>query len=537
MTQHRGDLVLTGGTVWLGAEARTHSVAVRDGVLIALGDAAAALAPTADEVVDLEGGLLLPAYSDGHCHPPQGGLELAGPLISALDSVEAIVAEVGRFAAEHPELEWIRGGSYDPALVPGGRFEAAWLDAVVPDRPVALHAHDYHTLWCNSAALAAAGIDEGTPDPELGELDRYEDGRPTGVLREWQAVDLVLDVAPEWTLEQRVVALRAACTSFSSFGVTWMQDAWVELGWHQAYLELLRRDELTVRCDLASLVRPEDWRSASDSYVAQRADVEAAGAPEMLAAHALKYFADGVIESGTGAMLDPYVDSHDHGMAVWEPAELTSAVVHYDALGFQTHIHAIGDAAVRHALDAIEAAIVANPAWDRRPVITHVQLADPADLPRFALLGVTAALQTYWAQPDPLQVALTAPRLGPERTDRQYPVKTLHDLGTPISIASDWPVSTNDPLEALVVAATRQTAEGLPEGGWVPSERLPLADGLTAATAGGARQGFTDGFRGSITLGKVADLVWYDRDLTLLPIERVNDAVVRGTWLAGRRVH
>ncbi len=318
--------------------------------------------------------------------------------------------------------------------------------------------------------------------------------------------------------------------------MTWVQDAWVELGWHEAYLELLRRDELTVRADLATLVRPEHWREHADAICAQRAAVQAAGAPERLTAHALKYFADGVIESGTGAMLEPYAGTHDHGMAVWDPAELTQAVMHFDALGFQTHVHAIGDAAVRTALDAIEAAIRTNAAWDRRPVITHLQLADPADLPRFAELGVVACVQPFWAQRDAVMDRLTAPRLGPDRTDRQYPIRTLHDLGTRISIASDWPVSTNDPLEAVVVAATRQDERGEPEGGWVPSERLPLEEGLLAATAGGAWQGYTDTFRGTIAVGMAADLVWYDRDPTALPALQARTAVVRGTWVSGRRV-
>lgn len=529
--------VLRGGTVWLGPGRRTDAVAVAGGRVVALGDDALAGTASAAQVVDLEGGLLLPAYSDGHCHPPQAGLERLGPQISTLDSVEAIVGEVGRYAAEHPELDWVQGASYDPALAEGGAFDARWLDAVVPDRPVLLRAHDYHTVWCNTRALEVAGVSASTPDPETGHIDRRADGSPLGTLREWQACDLVLDAAPGWSAAQQAEALAWACSSMASFGVTWMQDAWVEAGGHLPYLELLRAGALTVRSNLAWLVRPETWREQLDDTLRLRSEVAGAGEPRMLSARTCKYFADGVIESATGALLEPYVDTHDHGMAVWEPDALVEAVTRYDALGFQTHVHAIGDAAVRNALDAIAHAVAVNPPWDRRPVITHVQLVDPADVPRFAQLGVTASFQSFWAQRDPLMDLLTAPRLGPERTDRQYPLRTLHDAGAHLALASDWPVSTNDPLEAAVVAATRQTRDGRPEGGWVPSERLPLELALEAATAGGAYQGWTETFRGSIAVGHEADLVWYDRDLLAGPELAAREAVVRGTWLSGSRVY
>jgi predicted amidohydrolase YtcJ len=488
-------------------------------------------------VFDLAGGLLLPAFSDGHCHAPQAGLEMFGPAISGLDSIPAIVAEVGRFAAAHPELAWITGGTYDPALAPGGSYLAAWLDEVVPDRPVMLKATDHHTAWCNSAALALAGVDADTPDPETGVIDRYPDGTPSGTLREPPAFLLVESLAPTPTLEVKAEAVKLACAAQAAVGLTWMQDAWVEPGDHLPYLELLRRGELSVRTNLAWLVTPDDWRQQVPALVGLRAEVDAGGAGQLLTAFSVKFFADGVIESGTAEMLQPYDDSHHHGMPVWQPDELAGAVAAIDALGFQTHIHAIGDAAVRHALDAIEHAIATNPTWDRRPVITHVQLVDPPDLARFAELGVIAAMQTFWAQRDPLMDLLTAPRLGPERTDRQYPVATLAALGTKLSIASDWPVSTNSPIEAITVAATRQTLEGLPEGGWVPAERLPLEDGLAAATAGGAYQGFTDGYRGSLEVGKVADLAWLDRDITVAEPLVARRAVVLGTWLDGVRTH
>ncbi|MFT4108269.1 amidohydrolase [Propionicimonas sp.] len=525
------ELLFTNGAVWLGPGLRTDALAVSDGRISALG--AAASARDAGQIVDLSGGLLLPAFSDGHCHPPQAGMEKLGPSISHLTSVAAIVAEVGRHAAAHPERDWIVGGSYEPALAPGGSFHAAWLDEAVADRPVLLRAHDYHTVWCNSRALEIAGVDASTPDPATGLIDRFADGRPVGTLREPAAYTLVDRFAPEPTPAEKADALGLACADMAAVGVTWMQDAWVEAGGHRPYLALLDSGRLNVRTNLAWLAEPDRWRDQLAGFVAQREEVRASGAPRLLTGETVKFFADGVIESATAELLEPYLDTHDHGRAVWPADQLALAVAAVDALGFQTHIHAIGDAAVRHALDAIEHAIRTNPERDRRPVITHVQLAEASDLARFASLGVTAAMQTYWAQRDALMDELTAPRLGPARTDRQYPVATLLALGARVSIASDWPVSTNSPLEALTVAATRQNDAGLPAGGWMPHERLPLEQGLLAATATGAYQGFTDLFRGSITVGRDADLVWLDRDVTAADPALARTAVVRGTWLAG----
>ncbi len=527
------DLLFRNGTVWLGPDRRSTALAVAAGRIQALGDEA--LAAGAATEIDLTGGLLLPAFTDGHCHPTQAGLEMFGPAIAGLGSVADIVAEVGRYAAEHPELDWIVGGTYDPALAPGGSFHAAWLDEVVPDRPVLLKATDHHTIWCNTAALELAGVDADTPEPETGVIDRFEDGTPVGTLREPPAYLLVERLAPEPTLETRAAGLKLACEAQAAVGLTWMQDAWVEEGGHLPYLELLKRGELSVRSNLGWLLVPDRWRDQLSVIVAQRAEVEAAGAPELLTGFAVKFFADGVIESGTAEMLEPYDDSHHHGMPVWRPEELAAAVTAIDALGFQAHLHAIGDAAVRHALDAIQQAVETNPEWDRRPVITHVQIAEESDLQRFADLNVTAAMQTFWAQRDPLMEVLTAPRLGPERTDRQYQVGTMKKLGVRVSIASDWPVSTNSPIEALVVAATRQTRDGLPESGWMPEERLPLEEGLLASTAGGAYQGFTEDFRGAIAVGLAADLVWLDRDITVTEPALARAAEVRGTWLAGTR--
>ncbi|GAA3472158.1 amidohydrolase [Nonomuraea roseola] len=520
------DLHFTNGTVWTGTETAT-SLAVSGGRIVSRPSPGAT-------VVDLQGGLLMPSFGDGHAHPMFGGLEAQGPQIKGLTTVSEIVAEVGRHAAEHPSQEWIVGGSYDPSIAPFGEFDARWLDEAVADRPVVLRAYDYHTVWCNTAALERAGIGPSTPDPRLGWILRRPDGSALGTLREWHACDLVLDLVPAKSLDELVEGLAEAGRTMAAAGITWVQDAWVEPSMVQAYLEASRRGALRFRANLAFRADPDTWTAQRPAFSSLRDTVNRAG-EALVTANTVKFFADGVIEGGTAAMLEPYVDvPHSCGMPVWEPAALAEAVAAFDADGFQVHIHAIGDGGIRAALDAVERAARENPAWDRRPVIAHTQLVDPADLPRFAELGVIANFEPLWAQLDPLQTELTVPRLGPSRADLQYPMRTLRELGATLSFGSDWPVSSHEPLLGIQVATTRQTLDGAGEA-WTPDERLSVEDALAAYTSGVAYQAFAEADRGALDTGKAADLVWLSADPRAEDPLRLRHIKVLGTWLAGER--
>lgn len=531
-----GATVFHGGTIWLGPHQTTQALAIRNGIISALGDDALALQHEAERVIDLNGQFLMPAFSDGHCHPVFAGLEYQGPAVSGLTSLDDIVNEVRDFAESHPEISWIRGGSYNPALAEGGNFDATWLDAAVSDRPVILRASDYHTLWCNTEALKRARITAETPNPRLGRIERRVDGSPLGTLREWHACDLMLDVAPPTDPEALVAAVVKACEVANSRGITWMQDAWVDHNGHLPFLTALERGKLTVRTNLAFRADPDRWQQQVEDFTRMRDEVNNASREDLLTAKTVKFFVDGVIESATAEVIDPYLDTHDHGLPNWSREQLLEAVALFDSLGFQTHLHAIGDRAIRHALDAIEHATKANPAWDRRATITHVQLVHPDDLARFAELDVIANFQAHWAQEDDLMTKLTAPRLGKERADLQYPIATLHKQGGKLSFGSDWPVSPNNFVETMVVAATRQTAEGYPSNGWVPEQRIDIQDSLLIATAGTAYQGYTETFRGMIEVGKAADLVVLDRDITSGDPLQARQAKATATYLAGTRV-
>ncbi len=525
--------IFTGGVIWTGPGRQTDTLLVVDGVVRALGDEAASSAAAAEKV-DLGGGFLMPSFGDGHAHPLYGGLESAGPAVRPCKTVDEIVSAVKHYAHDHPDEEWIVGASYESSLAPGGLFDARWLDAAVPDRPVVLRAWDYHTMWCNSVALERAGITAETEDPALGEIPRREDGSVLGTLREWGAMDLMNAVMPARSQDVRVAALSTAADYYLARGVTWVQDAWVEPADVDTYLAAAERDVLRMRFNLALYADPRHFDSQVDAYADARRRVAAAGSP-LLTANTVKFFADGVIENETGALLAPYCTAlHNHGQRNWDGDSLAEAAALVDRLGLQIHIHAIGDAAVRQALDAIERVVRHNGPRDRRPVIAHAQLVDDADIGRFAELGVIPNMQPLWAQLDDLMTVLTVPRLGRERSDKQYRIRSIEESGAPLAFGSDWPVSSGAPLDGISIAASRQTAAGEPAGGWTPDEILPIERALSAYTAGVAYQAFAEDNWGLLTPGASADLLWLNQDPRTTPARELPALDVRATYLRGR---
>ncbi len=527
------------GAAWSPADDTDHhAVAVADGVIVALDDEALAWGRThGAEVHDVgDGCCVVPAFGDGHAHPLFGGLEDDGPALRGHDDVAGVVAAVRRWVQDHPGTGWVVGGSYDSSLAPEGLFDARWLDEVVPDRPVLLRGWDYHTVWVNTRALELAGIDATTPEPALGEIPRRPDGSPLGTLREWGAIDLVTAVAPAPSLEHRVAAIERAGHRYAALGVTWVQDAWVEPEQLEAYVAAAEQDRLPIRFNVALYADPRRWPEQLPQLLDQRERVRRLDHPR-LTAETVKFFADGVVENATAALLAPYVGTPERaGMTVWPAELLADAVAAVDAAGFQPHVHTIGDGAVRLGLDAVEAAQRRNGPRDRRAVLAHVQLVDPADRQRFHELGVVANAEPLWAQLDPLMTVLTVPRLGEERARTQYPLSSLLREEAALSFGSDWPVSSADPLEGMAVACSRQTEQRVPAGGWTPHERLRLDQAFTAYTRGVAHQGFRRA--GRLAVGQEADLAVLSSDPRTLEDPRDLDRVrVVCTWLAGEQVH
>lgn len=537
------------GSIWLGADSEpANSLLVQDGLITAVGTEAVDTmiecisehddAPL--EHIDLDGGFLMPSFGDGHAHPIFGGMEAEGPQVRSCTSVDEIVTEVGRYAEAHPDDDWITGASYDGSLVTGGLFDAEWLDEAVPDRPVVLRAWDYHTVWCNTRALESAGITAATPEPEIGEIPRRPDGSPLGTLREWGAVDLIDAVRPPHEMATRLRALDRAADYYLARGVTWVQDAWVEPDDIETYVTASLQNRLRLKFNLALYADPRHFANQLPQMVEARRRVEDLADPR-LTANTVKFFADGVVENETGTLLEPYCTSmHNHGLRVWEGDSLSEAVRAVDAAGFQVHIHAIGDAAVRQSLDAIESTIAVNGVRDRRPVIAHAQLVDSTDLTRFAELGIIANMQPLWAQLDDLMTVLTVPRLGEERARTQYRMRSILDDGGRLAFGSDWPCTSGTPVEGLAVAVSRQNDDGEPNGGWTPEEILDIGRSLDAYSRSVAHQAFADlsptGW-GRIEVGASADLVRFDHDPNSLSPRELAMTPVRSTYLGGVAVH
>jgi len=487
--------------------------------------------------VELKGKFVMPSFADGHAHPLFGGREAQGPAVTGLPSIEATLEAVRQYAQENPDDEWIVGGAYNATLEPKGNFDARWLDSVVSDRPVLLHAMDHHTVWVNSKAMAIAGIDQIHDNPPIGTIERREDGSPLGTMREWDAVALITKHIPPRDMGLEIAAIEYASRRYASSGVTWVQDAWVDRGMAEAYIEAEKSGKLTIGFNLGFRADPTTWRDDLPYFLEQRAIIDALSTPANLTARTAKFFADGVIEGGTAALLEPYCDHPGYyGMPVWDRAALVEAVGAFDAAGFQIFVHAIGDAGIRNSLDAIEAAISRNPVRDRRPVITHVQLLDPADLPRFRKLGVIANFEPLWTCLDPMQVVLSVPRLGTERTARQYQMRSLLDDGVPLSFGSDWPVTSEVPLEGLPIAVHRQTPDRKPDGGWIPQERITMEEALMAYTSGVAYQGFAEHEWGRLTPGLDANLIVLGEDPRDLDPHDVAALKVDATYRRGIKI-
>jgi len=526
-------LVFRNGSIGIGAAA-PRALAVEGGLIAALGDDAEERANTADDVVDLEGGVLLPSFGDGHAHPLNGGLDTWLADLQGAASISEVQERVRAWAEAHPLEPWVRGDGYDPTLAPEGVFLAEWLDEVCADRPVWLRASDFHTAWVNTRALEAAGIDHDTEEPPDGEIVRDRSRVPVGTLREWGAWRLVERAAPPIPAATSVQAISAATTRLAAAGITWVQDAWVEPDALSAWATAAETGRTSIRANLAFLASPASWRRDLDAARSGRAELRRR-APGRVTGHTVKFFADGVIEAGTGAVIEPYVGcAHSRGVPNWDAGELARAVCAFDGHGFQVHIHAIGDAGVRAALDAVEYAERQNGARDRRPVIAHAQLIDPVDIPRFARLGVVANVQPLWACADSVMTELTLPRLGERRGRAQYPFATLARTAR-ISFGSDWPVSSFEPWAAIAVAISRQVP-GEWAASWVPAERLTLEEAIQAYTSGVAYQAFEESLWGDLTVGARADLMALPADPSTLAVPELARLAPSGVWIEGARL-
>ena len=531
------ELVLTGAAVYTMDAARSwaEAVAIRDGRIVFVGSAEGARAYTGPEtrVLDLPGRMVLPGFHDAHIHPVSGGVELTQCDLNDLPDEKAVTAKVRACADAARPGEWVVGGGWALPVFQGGLALKTTLDAITGGRPAYLSAADGHSAWVNTSALAIAGVTAATKDPENGRIERDARGEPVGTLRE-SAMDLVGRHVPSPTATQRLEGLGRALAKLGAAGVTAVQEASASRAALETYREAEKQGKLTVRVTAA--LSTDLTRGPEQVADLERLRAEFASA--RLRPVAAKIFADGVIEGRTAAMIEPYLDRPGfRGEPNLPAAKMDAFVARLAEAGFNVHVHAIGDRAIRETLDAMEKARAVRVARDLRFQIAHAQVIRPEDVPRFRTLGVVANFQPLWAYADPYIQDLTWPAMRRELWDAIYPVRSVARAGGVVAFGSDWSVTSLVPLEIVQVALTRQSPDEQPIEVMQPDERLDLPEALAACTIGAAYAMGLEKETGSIEAGKRADLVVLAENLFEVPPRRLGRTKVLMTLLDGQAVY
>jgi predicted amidohydrolase YtcJ len=526
------DLVLVSGKVWTGDPARpqAEALAVRGGRIIAVGSDAEIrrLAGPATKVIDARGRRVLPGLIDAHTHMSMGGFNLLAIDLRQTRDPADFTRRLAEFAKSRPAGAWLTDGAWDheqwsPPRLPTREM----LDPATGDRPTCLQRQDGHMVVCNSLALKLAGITRATPDPPGGVIVRDPSGEPTGVLKD-AAMDAVNRVRPARTPAELDGALRAAMKEAARVGVTSVQDLPGDPGDLEAWAKLRNSGALTVRVNY----RPSlsNWPAARDARSRLRQD-------ERLRVGGVKGYADGSLGSSTALFEQPYSDDpRNRGVYAAEAIPLSKMeerVAAADAAGLQVEIHAIGDRANREILDLYERVAAKNGPKDRRFRIEHAQHLRPADVPRFAALGVIASMEPYHAIDDGRWAEA---RIGTERCRSTYAFRSLLDAEARLAFGSDWDVAPLSPLLGVYAAATRRTIDGRRPEGWFPEQRISVAEALRAYTSDAAYAAFEEGEKGSLAPGKLADFVVLDRDVLDIPPSEIEKVLVDETIVGGRVV-
>jgi hypothetical protein len=483
------------------------------------------MAGPATEVIELNGRFAMPGFIDTHTHFLEGGFRLASVDLRDAATPEEFARRIAEHARTLPDGAWILGGDWDHELWGGALPDRAWIDAVTPDHPVFVTRLDWHMALANSRAMDVAGFDPSSPDPAGGEIVRDATGRPTGVFKD-EAMNLIYAAVPDPTDAERDAALGAAMRHAAARGVTGVHDMgdWAGLATYRR-----ARDAGTLTLRVRAFVPLSGWTRLSE-YVR----AEGTG-DELLSWGGLKGFVDGSLGSSTALFFEPYADDpSERGLRVTAIPALEEQVRGADSAGLQVAIHAIGDRANADLLDLYAAVEREHGPRDRRFRIEHAQHLRPADVPRFAELGVIPAMQPYHAIDDGRWAER---KIGPGRLAGTYAFRSLIAAGARPAFGSDWTVAPLDPILGVYAAVTRRTLDGANPDGWMPSERIPVWEALTAYTHDAARAGFQEQRVGALDPGMLADLVVLDRNPFEIPPEVLRELRVELTILGGRTVY
>lgn len=527
------DLIITNAKIWTGDEAQpsAQAVAVFGERIIAVGSNADAetLRGPKTRIIDAGGKLLLPGFNDAHVHFVSGGAQLDSVQLNDVTSTDEFVRRIAAQAKKTPKGEWIQGGDWDETKWPGSVLPTKELiDAVTPDNPVLISRYDGHSVLANSIALRLAGVTAQTPDPPGGVIVRDARGNPTGDLKD-AAGDLVGKIVPPLSHEQRLRTVRRALEHAASLGVTSVQNMDPDYEDIAVYAELLQTGELTTRIYAAPLITQVDDQV--------KIGIRRAFGGPYLRIGALKAFADGSLGSRTAYFFEPFSDQPDnHGLLADEMQPLSlmrDRMMKADAAGLQICTHAIGDQAISMILDLYAELLKANPGADRRFRIEHAQHMAAKDFDRFAQLGVIASVQPYHAIDDG---RWAEPRIGHDRASRTYAFRTFLNHGVHLAFGTDWDVAPLNPLLTVYAAVTRATLDGKNPNGWFPEQKLTVEEAVRAYTMGSAYAEFQEKEKGSITPGKLADMVLLSDDIFSINPVKIRDVKVLKTIVGGRVV-
>lgn len=535
------DLALINGRIWLGGDSSSlaEAVAIRGNQITRVGTTAEVkqMVDGHTRVIDLGGRLAAPGFNDAHIHFLGGASGLNEVDLTGSKTVAEMIERIAAFAKKNPERPWITGRGWEYTPFPGGLPTKTYLDVIIKDRPVFISAYDGHSGWANSKALQLAGVTAQTKFSGYGEIVRDASGEPTGALKEG-AQSLVSRLIPPMSREQKLDALRQGLKLAASLGITSMQNASGSADEFSLYEELYQRGELTIRFAMAFSANERTTPQQIESFVALKNKYDL---NPMLHANSIKFMLDGVIESHTAAMLERYSDlpmtsGIPYGETTIVPETFKELVAKFDKLGFQIYTHAIGDRAVRDALNAYESAQRVNKRSNTRHRIEHIETVSPDDIPRFAKLGVLASMEPIHADPGTAEVWSKA--VGAERLPFAFAWQSLLKSGARLVYSSDWPAAISvDPIRGLHSAVNRRTIDGQPPRGWVPEQRISIVDALRAYTHGGAYSSFEEGIKGRIATGMLADIVVFSQDLFKLEPIKIHETRVVLTIFNGKIIH
>lgn len=518
--------------IWTGEEAmpEAQALAVRGDRIVAIGDAATIGAMAADGVVvvDLAGRRVVPGFNDAHWHLPT---RRTADLVDA-GNVPEILRRLREFAVTLSPDEWITGRGWGPSDFPGNQPHRRYLDETFPDRPVLLTDRDGHQTLANSRALALANVTRTSKDPDNGRIDRDAAGDPTGLLKE-SASALVRRLIPPVTADGVYRALLAEMDKAAAFGLTSLQVAsgsgasGVE---YQAYQRALREGTLKMRFRVAV---PFD-RTVTEARLAEFVALRDRHRGGPLTFGIAKGMLDGTVDAHTAAMLEPYAGSTDTGLPMWTQPDLNRVVAAYDKAGLQVQLHAIGDRAIKMALDAFAHAATTNGTTGRRHRVEHIEVPAFEDLPRFKTLGVIASTQAMFASPDAITLQNYAPALGPARASHSNAFKLFDDAGAVQAFGSDYPVFTMDVMRGVHAAVTREMPDGTPRGGWYPEHRISVGAAIRHFTRDSAFASFDETEKGTLAVGKLADFVVLSDDIFAIAPSRLHEVRAMLTVMGGR---